>query len=254
MLKIDLNCDLGEARDEAGFAAESRIMPFLTSVNVACGFHAGSADVMRKTVRGARTHGLAVGAHPGFLDREGFGRRAVRLSPEEVESLVAYQVGALSGIAALEGVTLTHVKPHGALYNLAAQEPGLADAIARAVASVDRRLVLVALAGSICVERAKALGLTVAEEAFADRAYSPNATLMPRDLPGAVLHDPHEVCHRAIRLVQEGILPTFDGATIQLHADTICLHGDTPNAEALARTLREGLERAGVRIAPLTHA
>jgi len=253
-MRVDLNCDLGEAKDEKTLAVEARIMPFLTSVNVACGFHAGSPDIMRNTVRLAREHGLAVGAHPGFLDREGFGRRSVHLSPDEVESLVAYQVGALSGIAALEGVTLTHVKPHGALYNLAAQDRGLADAIARAVAAVNRRLVLVALAGSVCVASAKAVGLTVAEEAFVDRAYSRNGTLMPRDLPGAVIHDAHEALDRALRLLQDGVLPTFDGSILQLRADTICLHGDTPNAEVLARTLREGLERAGVQVVALTHA
>jgi len=253
MPSIDLNCDLGEAKTEASLAVETRVMPFLTSVNVACGFHAGTADTMRKTIRSARTHGLAIGAHPGFLDREGFGRRAMHLTPSEVETLVAYQVGALSGLAALEGARLTHVKPHGALYNLAAQDSALADAIVRAVAAVDRRLVLVALAGSVCVTSARALGLTVAEEAFADRAYSQSGTLMPRDLPGAVISDAHEALDRAIRLVQEGTLPAFDGSTIRVHADTICLHGDTPNAEVLARTLREGLERAGVVIAPLTH-
>jgi len=254
MLRIDLNCDLGEARDEASVAAEAQVMPYLTSVNVACGFHAGTPDLMRQTIRVARTHGLSVGAHPGFLDREGFGRRAMPLTQAEVETVVAYQVGALSAIAALEGVTLTHVKPHGALYNLAAQDRGLADAIARAVAAVDRRLVLVALAGSYCIAGGRAAGLTVAEEAFADRAYSRSGTLMPRDLPGAVIHDAREVLDRAIHLVKQGSVPTFDGTALQLHADTICLHSDTPNAELLARLLREGLERAGVRIAALTHA
>ena len=254
MPRIDLNCDLGEAKDEAGFAAETRVMPFLTSVNIACGFHAGTPELMRRTIRQARVYGLAIGAHPSFLDREGFGRRTLQMTPAEVETLVAHQVGALWGIAALEGVVLTHVKPHGALYNLAAQDRRLADAIAKAVAAVDRRLVLVALAGSVCVEGAEAIGLAVAEEAFADRAYSQAGTLMPRDLPGAIIHDAGEALDRAVRLIRDGELATFDGSTIRLHADTLCLHGDTPNAEAMARTMREGLERVGVQIAPFRHA
>jgi len=254
MLTIDLNCDLGEARDEAGFAVETRIMPFLSSVNIACGFHAGTPELMRRTIRSARAHGLAIGAHPSFLDREGFGRRVMQLTPAEVETLVAYQVGALGGIAALEGAVLTHVKPHGALYNLAAQDRRLADAIVKAVAAVDRRLVLVALAGSACVESAKTMGLAAAEEAFVDRAYSQAGALMPRDLPGAVIHDAGEALDRAVHLVRDGLVATFDGSTIRLHADTLCLHGDTPNAEVMARTIREGLERAGVQIAAFRHA
>jgi UPF0271 protein len=251
---IDLNCDLGEARDETKLAIEARVMPFLTSVNIACGFHAGSPDMMRRTIKLASSHGLAIGAHPGFLDREGFGRRNMTLTPAEVEGLVAYQVGALMGVAALEGAAVTHVKPHGALYNLAAQDRGLSDAIARAVSSVDRRLVLVGLAGSHLIESGRALGLSVAQEAFADRAYSRNGMLMPRDLPGAVIHEASEVLLRALQVVRDGLVPTFDGATLPLHADTICLHSDTPQADQLARMLRDGLERAGVQLAPLRHA
>jgi UPF0271 protein len=254
MPSIDLNCDLGEAKDEAGVALEARIMPFLTSVNIACAFHAGSPDIMRRTIKLALSHGLAIGAHPGFFDREGFGRRNVNLTPAEVEVLVAYQVGALKGVAALAGAAVTHVKPHGALYNLAAQDRELSDAIARAVNSVDPRLVLVGLAGSRLIESGQALGLSVAQEAFADRAYSRNGMLMPRDLPGAVIHEANEVLLRALQLVRDGLVPAFDGATLPIHADTICLHSDTPQADLLARMLREGLEQAGVQIAPLRHA
>ena len=251
MLRIDLNCDLGEATDEEHLAIEARVMASATSVNVACGFHAGNPEIIRRTVRLAKAQGLAIGAHPGFLDREGFGRRAVSMSPGEIETLVAYQVGALAGVAALEEASLSHVKPHGALYNMAAHDRSLAEAIARAVASVDRGLILFGLAGSLLIEAARAIGLTVAEEVFADRAYSPNGMLMPRDLPGAVIHDEQEVLERALRLVREGVVPSYQGAILRVRADTICLHGDTPGADRLARMLRQGLEAAGVRVAPV---
>ena len=250
-MRIDLNCDLGEATDAERLAIEARVMTSVTSVNVACGFHAGNPEIIRRTVRLAKAQGLAIGAHPGFLDREGFGRRAISLAPGQIETLVAYQVGALGGVAALEAASLSHVKPHGALYNMAAQDRSLADAIARAVASVDQGLILFGPAGSLLTEAARAMGLTVAEEVFADRAYSPNGMLMPRDLPGAVIHNEHEVLERAIRLVREGVVPTYQGVELRVHADTICLHGDTPGADRLARMLREGLEGAGVRVAPV---
>lgn len=250
-MRIDLNCDLGEATDPEGAALEARVMPYVTSVNIACGFHAGNLEVMRRTVRLARSHGLAIGAHPGFLDAEGFGRRAMALPAAEIETLVAYQVGALAGVAALEGARLAHVKPHGALYNLAAQDASLAGAIARAVAAVDRRLLLVGLAGSPLPEAAREIGLPAAEEAFADRAYGPNGMLMPRDVPGAVIHDEQQVVARAIRLAREGCVRSVDGRDVHVHIETLCLHGDTPGADRLARLVREGLKGAGVRVAPV---
>jgi UPF0271 protein len=250
-MNIDLNCDIGEAADAAHLAIEARVLASVTSVNIACGFHAGTPTVMRRTVQLARSHGLAVGAHPGFLDREGFGRRAMPISPDEAEVLIAYQLGALGAVAALEGVRLSHVKPHGALYNMAAGDRALAEAIARAVQAVDQSLVLVGLAGSALIAAGRAIGLPVAEEAFVDRAYGSSGMLMPRDLPGAVIDDPHEVVARALELIREGVLPTFDGRHIPVHADTICLHGDTAGADRLARILREGLEAAGVQVASL---
>ncbi len=252
-MRIDLNCDLGEAPNPERLEVEARVMLHVTSVNVACGFHGGSLDVMRRTVRLAWTHRLAIGAHPGFPDAEGGGRRAMQMTPSEVETLVAYQVGALAGVATLEGARLAHVKPHGALYNMAALDRALANAVVRAVAGVDRGLVLFGLAGSALIEAGRAIGLTVAEEAFADRAYSRNGTLMPRDLPGAVIEDEREVVERAIRLAREGIVRSFDGRLVRVHADTLCLHGDTPGADRLAGQIRQGLADAGIRVASVGH-
>jgi UPF0271 protein len=247
-MRIDLNCDLGEAADDEQLAAESRVIPHVTSVNVACAFHAGTPEIMRNTIRLARALGTAIGAHPGFQDREGHGRRVVLMPPPEVETLVACQVAALAGVAALEGAALSHVKPHGALYNLAGSDRLIANAIAGAVASVDRRLIVFGLAGSLLIQAARAIGLGVAEEAFADRAYSPGGTLLPRDLPGAVIHDEQEVVRRAVRLAREGVVSSYDGRSLAIRADTICLHGDTPGADRLARALREALAAAGVRV------
>lgn len=248
MRRIDLNCDLGECNDPAQLAVEERMIPLVTSVNVACGFHAGNQDVMRETIRLARVHQVAIGAHPGFRDPEGAGRRERSVTPEEVENLVAYQVGALAGMAALEGGRLRHVKPHGALYTMAARDRELAAAIARAVAGLDDRLILVGLAGSALVEAGRELGLCVAEEAFADRAYNDDGSLVPRHWPGALVVDEDDVVQRVRRLVLDGAVTSVRGAVIRLHADTICLHGDTPGAERLARAVRRDLEQAGVKI------
>lgn len=252
MLRIDLNCDVGESADAGRLAAEEEIMRSVTSANIACGAHAGDPAVMRRTVQLARAHRVAVGAHPGFPDADGLGRRERHATVTEVESLIAYQVGALAGIAALEGVTLVHVKPHGALYNMAARDRALAEAIARAVAAVDRRLVLFGLAGSRLIEAGQALGLTVAEEVFADRVYQADGTLVPRDRPGAVIQDEREVVVRALRMVREGVVISSDGATVRLRVDTLCLHGDTPNAARLAKRLRQELEGAGIRVAAVS--
>jgi len=250
-LRIDLNCDIGESTDPQRMDAEERLLTHVTSANIACGFHAGNPELMRRAVRLTRAHRVAIGAHPGFRDPEALGRREVALSPAEVENLVAYQVGALAGITALEGAQLSHVKPHGALYNMAAHDPELATAVARAVAAVDRHLILVGLAGSKLIETARTLGLTAAEEAFADRAYNPNGTLVPRDLPNAVIHDENEVVTRVLRLVRDSLVPAIDGQPVRIHADTICIHSDTTGADRLAQALRRSLTEAGVRIAAI---
>jgi len=245
---------MGELVEPDRLALEERIMPLVTSVSIACGFHAGNPGLMRRTIRLARAHGVAVGAHPGFCDTEGFGRRELSVKPEEVENLIAYQVGALAGIAALDGVRLQHVKPHGALYSMAARDRTLAEAIARAVAKLDRRLILFGLAGSALVEAGRIMGLTVAEEAFMDRAYQADGTLVPRDRAGALILDEKEVSQRVRHLALEGVLAGLDGSLVRLRADTVCLHADTPASDRLAAAVRRELSRAGVRIVAVGNA
>jgi 5-oxoprolinase (ATP-hydrolysing) subunit A len=240
---LDLNCDLGESFGACTIGADAEVMPYITSANVACGYHGGDPGVMRRTVRLAREHGVAVGAHPGFPDLAGFGRREMRLSPQEIEDVVLYQIGALEGIARSEGVRLAHVKPHGALYNMAARDRAMADAIARAVRAFDPSLVLFVLPWSEMQKAGEATGLAVAPEGFADRAYEPDGSLAPRTRPGAVLHDVEAVVRRAVRMAVEGVVTATDGRDIPMRIATLCVHGDTPGAAALARALREGLDR-----------
>src|SRR5688572_10243974 len=208
-------------------------MKSITSANVACGYHAGDPGVMRATVRMARDAGVAVGAHPGFPDLAGFGRRNMAASPREVEDFVLYQIGALAAMAAAEGMRLQHVKAHGALYNMAARDRGLADAIAGAVAAFDRSLILFGLPGSELIRAGEAAGLRVAAEGFADRAYEPDGSLTPRSQPGAVLHSPAEVVARAVRMARDGVVEAADGSEIRLRVDTICTHGDTRDSSEL---------------------
>jgi UPF0271 protein len=246
-MHIDLNADLGES-GRGPAAPDEQILPSITSVNIACGFHAGDPDTMRATVALARKHGVAVGAHPSFADREGFGRRELSLSPAEVENAVAYQIGALAGIAATEGVRLRHVKPHGALYNMAARDRALANAIARAVMAVDRSLVLVGLSGSRLLEAGREAGLRTASEVFADRGYAADGSLAPRGTVGAVIDDPASVAARAVAMVKERAVTAIDGTRVPLDVDTICLHGDTPGAAAMAMRIRRALEDAGIAV------
>jgi UPF0271 protein len=204
---------------------------------------------MRRTVRMAREAGVSIGAHPGFPDLAGFGRREMRLTPTEVEDMVLYQIGALAAIARSEGVALRHVKAHGALYNMAVADGALAEAIARATRAFDPALVLFGLPGSELLRAGRAAGLAVAAEGFADRAYEPDGSLTPRSRPGSVIHDATVVVARAVRMVTEGRVVATDGSEIELHVDTLCTHGDTPGADELTRLLRQELERSGVRIA-----
>jgi len=243
-MNIDLNCDLGESFGRYTLGNDAAVMPYITSANIACGFHAGDPSVMQATVRLAKQHGVNIGAHPGWPDVEGFGRREMSFSAEEVEAMVLYQVGALAAIARAEGAELRHVKPHGALYNQAAVNAALAEAVAGAVKRFSRDLVLVGLAGSSLVEAARGIGLSVASEAFPDRAYNPDGTLMPRSLPGAVLHNPAAVAENALRLATEGI--RF--GEIVVLPDTLCLHGDNETAAENARLVREKLAAAGIAV------
>jgi UPF0271 protein len=246
--RIDLNADMGESFGPWPMGHDERLMSSITSANIACGFHAGDPQVMRRTLGLARTHGVAVGAHPGFPDLVGFGRREMRASPAEIEDFVLYQVAALAGMARAEGLTLQHVKAHGALYNMAAGDETLAAAIARGVAAFDRSLILFGLPNSALLTAGRAAGLRVAAEAFADRAYDPDGSLQSRSKPGSVIHDPQTVVARAVRMVTTGAVVATNGTTIALEADTLCLHGDTPGAADLAARVREALEQAGVQV------
>jgi UPF0271 protein len=250
-MRIDLNCDMGESFGAYTIGADAEVMASISSANVACGYHGGDPAVMRRTVRLAREAGVAVGAHPGFQDLAGFGRREMRVAPQEIEDMVLYQIGALAAIAQSEGVRLQHVKAHGALYNMAAKDRALADAIARAVAAFDRSLILFGLPGSELTRAGAVCGLRVASEGFADRAYEPDGSLTPRSRVGAVIHDTEAVVRRAVRMAVEGRVAATDGSEIVMQVETICTHGDTPGAKALTRALRAGLERAGVAIAPV---
>lgn len=222
-------------------------MPLITSANVACGLHAGDAYTMTRTLRWARQYGVAVGAHPGYADREHFGRRELNLSVPEIESLVLFQIGALAVLARTEGVTLSHVKPHGALYNQAARDRALATAIARAVRGFSREVILVGLAGSALIEAGAEAGLRVANEGFPDRAYNPDGTLMPRGLPGAVLDHAEAVAANAVRLATEGV--AFGARHVAV--DTLCIHGDGPHAVEFARAVRATLRQRQIQIGKL---
>ena len=242
MMKIDLNCDLGESagNDEA-------IMPHITSANIACGFHAGDANIMRATVKLAKQYGVNIGAHPGWNDKQNFGRVEMTISDEEVESIVFEQINTLAQIAKAEGVALTHVKPHGALYNQAATDRGLADAIARAVKRFSVDLILVGLAGSRLCEAGAEAGIKVAGEGFPDRAYNPDGTLRSRSKPSAVIESPDEVAQNAVRLIRDGIL----FGERRVFVNTLCLHGDNKRAAENAILLRKVLTKNGIEIVGL---
>ena len=251
MPTIDLNCDMGESFGAYTLGADAEVMSSISSANIACGYHAGDPAVMRRTIVLAREAGVAVGAHPGLPDLAGFGRREMHLTSREVEDLVLYQIGALAAIAQSEGIRLRHVKAHGALYNMAAGQRGLADGIARAVRSFDASLVLFGLPASELMRAGEAAGLRVASEGFADRTYAPDGSLTPRSHSGSVVHGVEEVVRRAVRMVVDGRIRATDGSEISVQIETLCTHGDTPGAASLTRALREGLERAGVVIAPV---
>lgn len=246
-LSVDLNCDLGESFGRYELGQDAAIMALITSANVACGYHAGDPAVMRRTVQLAKQNNVALGAHPGYPDLQGFGRRKMNFSSQEVTDIVIYQLGALAAFAAAEGTRLVHVKPHGALYNLASKDIAAAEAIAQAVYDVDPSLILVGLAGSELVKAGKAMGLEVANEGFPDRAYLPDGQLMPRTQEGAVIHQPEIIAANALHLVKEGLI--VDGEKVRI--DTLCLHGDNPKALENAQAVRQILEKDAIKISPL---
>jgi UPF0271 protein len=253
-MRIDINSDLGESFGAYTIGHDAGLMKSITSANVAAGFHAGDPSVLRETIRLAKANGVAVGAHPGYPDLVGFGRRELSVTPSEAEDLVLYQVAAVVGVAAAEGMRVQHVKPHGALFNMAVRNAELSAAIARAVAAIDRSLILFGLPGSEILNAGRAAGLRVAAEVFADRAYEPDGSLMSRRKPGSVIHDPTAVVSRAVRMVKERSVTASDGSIVPLDADTICVHGDTPGSDQLAATLRAAFEAAGVTVKAIGQA
>jgi 5-oxoprolinase (ATP-hydrolysing) subunit A len=242
-LTVDINADLGEG---AGHDAE--LFELISSANIATGFHAGDSDTMHAAVSAAKDHGVAVGAHPSFFDRENFGRKELQIPNEEVFEAVSYQLGIFQAIASALDVQPNHVKPHGALYNMAVRDAELADAIARAIASVDPKLILFAPDNSELARAAEALGLQIAREIFADRNYLNDGWLVPRTRPDALVRDPKEAAERVLRMLREGRVRSVDGQDVDVRGETICVHGDTPGAVEFARELRTRLEDEGVRI------
>jgi len=243
MVSIDLNCDLGEGR-----GSDEGVMPYITSANIACGFHASDPVLMRKTVELAVRHGVAIGAHPSYPDRADFGRGAMECSAEELAADVTYQVGALWAFCRGHGVRLHHVKPHGAIYNQAADSLPVAFAIARAVQMIDADLILVCLANSAMVTAAQQAGVAYVQEAFADRAYTREGRLVPRDEPGAVLHDAALIAERARKMVIGKSVVAIDGTEVPLDFETLCVHGDTAGAVEIVRAIRRSLEEANVTV------
>ncbi|QAA93558.1 LamB/YcsF family protein [Pollutimonas thiosulfatoxidans] len=247
-LAIDLNCDMGESFGAWKMGQDEDILPYVTSANIACGFHAGDAATMRKTVAAALRHGVALGAHPGLPDLVGFGRRNMDVSAQDVYDIVIIQVGALAAVAASQGGKLHHVKAHGALYNMAARNGELATAIAKAVHDIDSTLLLYALAGSVQVKAAEDMGLAVAQEVFADRSYQSDGSLTPRKQAGAMIEDPAISIKQVLRMVQEGKVATQQGSDVNVRADTLCIHGDQPDAVVFAQAIRKALGENGVQV------
>lgn len=248
---IDLNCDLGESFGNYKCGMDDEILPFITSANVACGFHASDPLVMQKTVAAAKEQGVCVGAHPGFADLVGFGRRAMALPPREITAIVEYQIGALNAFCAAGKITLQHVKPHGALYNMAVKDAAIAEAICEGIAAVDPKLILLAPAGSEMIHAANRLGLASAKEVFADRAYEEDGSLVSRTKPGAMITDEDTAVRRVLQMVQTGTVTAITGKEIAVEADSICVHGDSPSALAFARRIRAALLENGIELAPL---
>ncbi|MBY0013936.1 LamB/YcsF family protein [Paenibacillus typhae] len=248
MKSVDLNCDMGESFGAYRIGQDEDILPYITSANIACGFHAGDPGIMSRTVQLALKHDVAVGAHPGLQDLAGFGRREIKLSPREAYELTVYQVGALWGFVRAEGGMLRHVKPHGALYNMAAASAGLAEAIAEAVYRIEPELILFGLAGSELIRAGNRAGLRTASEVFADRTYQSDGALTSRSRPDALVTDEQQALHQVLSMVQEGKVRSTDGRDVAITAETICLHGDGHHAVAFASAIRSSLESAGIAV------
>jgi UPF0271 protein len=250
-MRIDLNADMGEGYGAYRIGQDEKLLHIVTSANVACGFHGGDATIMQKLAALTKEHGVGLGAHPGFDDLWGFGRRTIHMNARDLEYMVAYQIGALQALAAYSCEPIRHVKPHGALYNMAAKDEGYARAIARAAKTVDPKLIYVGMPGSEMQMAADKEGLAFAREGFCDRLYRDDGSLTPRSEKGAVIDDPEAAAKQALRLAREGEAVTATGATIKLEADTLCIHGDEPAAVMVAAAVRRALERAGIELSPL---
>ncbi|MDQ0815804.1 UPF0271 protein [Bacillus pumilus] len=248
MYQVDINCDLGESFGQYTIGADEQILEYVTSANIACGFHAGDPTVMRKTVRMALDKGVQIGAHPGLQDLVGFGRRPMAISAEEAYDLVVYQIGALSAFLKAEGGTMQHVKPHGALYNMAAKNTELSESIAKAVYHVDPSLVLFGLSGSELALAGERIGLQVAHEVFSDRTYQADGTLTSRREPHALIEDDERAVQQVVRMVREGKVRTVQGEDITLKADTVCIHGDGSHALQFAKTITSKLKEASIHL------
>ncbi|WP_353419002.1 5-oxoprolinase subunit PxpA [Staphylococcus warneri] len=250
-MQIDLNCDLGEAFGNYSFCGDKDILPLITSANIACGFHAGDANVMNETIQLAKRHNIGIGAHPGLPDLQGFGRRKLDMSPEEVYNIVVYQLGALNGFCQIHDVKMNHVKPHGALYQMGAKDKSIASAIAQAVYDFDKTLVFVGLANTLLISEAKKLGLKTASEVFADRRYEDDGQLVSRKEPDAVISDSDEALNQVVKMVTENKVISKNNKEITLQADTICVHGDGAHALEFVTKIREKLTKEGIDIQSL---
>lgn len=250
-MQIDLNSDLGESFGNYEIGMDDEIIKLVSSVNIACGWHAGDPNVMAKTVKKAIMNGTAIGCHPGFPDLMGFGRRVMKVSPLELKNYVKYQIGALNAFVQSEGGRLQHVKPHGAMYNMAAKDKSLADAIAEAVYEVDPELILMGLSGSYLLESAKERGLKTASEVFADRAYQSDGSLVPRSQEGAVIHDKEKAVSQVVQMVKENTVTSIDGQVISIDAESICVHGDNEQALAFVKLIHKRLDEEKIQIIAL---
>ncbi len=247
-LRIDMNCDMGESFGAWKMGSDEEILPFVSSANIACGYHAGDPATMRKTVAAALKHGVRIGAHPGLPDLQGFGRRNMAISPQEAYDMMVVQIGSLAAVAASQGAKLSHVKAHGQLYNMSVKNEALAKALAQAVFDVNRELVFFGLAGSLMLDIAESVGLRTASEVFADRLYQPDGTLTPRSQPGAMIEEVEVSILQTLQMVKEGTVTASDGSKVKVRADTLCIHGDQPGAVTFAKSTREALTREGVTI------
>jgi UPF0271 protein len=246
---VDINYDMGESYGAWKMGEDAAVMPYITSANIACGFHGGDPATIRATVRLAVDHGVAIGAHPSLPDLQGFGRRVMKISPQDMYDLVLYQAGAVEAFARAAGARLHHLKCHGALYNMAANDAGLAEAMARAVKDLGGGVMLYALSNSLMMSTAKNLGVAVAGEVFADRGYADDGTLAPRGSPGAMIEDPALAAQRAVSMIEEGQVTALSGKRVAVSADTLCLHGDQPGAVAFAKAIRKAFSEHGIAVA-----